>query len=287
MRIVECFAAVALIAVLAGCPGRVIKGQVFNTNEEALPGVVVQVAGTEHQALSNALGAYTVHYTEPGRLELLFSKTGYTPGRLELQADSPEPIQVNPMRLWRLPQNKGVYLYKDGQYLGTKPVECEEFISQDKGVLYGSAKFKSDQPGVLKTIETNPALLCYNMPKQDVELHRIASSSIEQAGERKGEPLDVWTPTAAFPVSLEAIDQPEAILQQVHLFSPLEPGVYAIHWGALEGSRELDSRMFVFIVQTPEEAAKPPEVKPEEPETELKTIAPEDIEMPAGAEGVD
>jgi len=57
---------------------------------------------------------------------------------------------------------------------------------------------------------------------------------------------------------MEPIDLPEGQLQRVVVDRPLQPGVYAVHWGAIEGYTTLDARAYVFRV------VEPPEPEPEE-----------------------
>jgi hypothetical protein len=59
----------------------------------------------------------------------------------------------------------------------------------------------------------------------------------------------------------------------MELPGPLEPGTYAVHWGALDGAVDKDPRIFAFSVvdftlslPPKEEAAKQEAETPEEPE---------------------
>jgi hypothetical protein len=64
-------------------------------------------------------------------------------------------------------------------------------------------------------------------------------------------------------------DEPKHLLGEVRFLDALEPGVYALHWGALNGYSATDSRLFLFAVPSPEpppqEASPPVEEKQEKP----------------------
>ena len=49
----------------------------------------------------------------------------------------------------------------------------------------------------------------------------------------------------------KVLDEPEKLLVELKATAPLEPGVYAIHWGALEGYDSIDPRIFMFALKAP------------------------------------
>ena len=55
----------------------------------------------------------------------------------------------------------------------------------------------------------------------------------------------------------KVLDVPEKLLVELRAAAPLSPGVYAIHWGALEGYDSIDPRIFMFELR--EAAEKPVE----------------------------
>lgn len=236
------------VALVAGCNAAVIEGTVCDIKGEALPGVVVSVEGRDVQALTSVLGEYRLRVA-PGRLLLTFSKTGYTPGQCELDVESPRRIQAQTMTLWCLPPGNGVFLYEDYRYRPTRAIEREGFLTQEGRLLYGTTKYDPDRPDGAPTHNPQPALLCYYMPREGVQLHRLERTEVVLEDARAGTPVKVWVPIEAHPVSLVSVDEPEGLLQQVRITDPLEPGVYAVHWGAFEGGARHDPRIFVFTVK--------------------------------------
>ncbi len=232
-----------LSLLLLGCERNVIRGMVVDVKGDLLPGVAVSVAGTEFQGLTDALGRYTVAY-EPGALVLDFMKTGYTPGRLELEVNETRPVEASQVMLWPLPPNKGVYLFDDYQYRETYPTEPKAHVSHD-GV---ERVYAVKRLGVVETTKREPTIICYRMRPYDVRMCRLEFSKVTVRAEKQVRQVPLWIPVWTWPLSVGAIDEPERLLLHLNLPRPLEPGVYAVHWGALEGQTTLDSRVFIFSV---------------------------------------
>lgn len=240
--------------VLSGCHHERVTGVVCNVQGEALPGVAVMVEGTAFQDTTDALGQYAVPY-EPGLVVLAFNKSGYTPGRLELEAQVGGALQASPVRLWRLPTQHGVYLYEDHRYLPTKPTQRERFDLAEGGVVYGSTAYDPEHPGALVTQDVQPRILCYSMPERGVQLHRLELKEISVGNDGDTVQVKAFVPEYAVPVSQILVDEPEGVLRQVKLVSPLTPGTYAVHWGALDAS-PTDPRLFFFTIAEPDAAVE-------------------------------
>ena len=261
------FAGVCL-ALLTGCNRSVISGTVVNIKGETVPGVAVHVEGTHYQALTDGLGQYRLPYV-PGDVVLHFMKTGYTPGTLEVSADSARVITAETVSLWELPLDKGVYLYEDYRYRETTKITPEQFLSKDKHAVYATRRWPE-----LETTAAEPVILCYKMPDWDVRLCRMDLTERYVPLPGGGlEEAQVLASMKELPVRLLPIDQPEGLLRQMELPGPLEPGTYAVHWGALDGAVDKDPRIFAFSVvdftlslPPKEEAAKQEAETPEEPE---------------------
>ncbi|MGI6458863.1 MAG: carboxypeptidase-like regulatory domain-containing protein [Candidatus Hydrogenedentales bacterium] len=231
------------LAFLAACNRSLISGTVANIKGEALPGVAVQVEGTHYQALTDGLGQYRLPYVS-GAVVLQFMKTGYTPGTLVVPAGPVRSITAETVSLWELPLDKGVYLYEDFRYREATKIVPESFLSKDKHAAYATRRWPD-----LDTTDTEPLVLCYKMPDWDVRLCRMDLT--ERYVQLPGgglEEAQVLAPTRELPVQLVPIDQPEGLLRQVELPGPLEPGTYAVHWGALDGEVDKDPRIFAFSV---------------------------------------
>jgi len=259
-RFLSLFAFLSVLGT-SGCNAAVIEGTVVDIKGEPLPGVAVTIAGHNRQALTNALGVYKLT-VNPGTYMFSFDKSGYTPGRFEIEVSTQKKITARTVTLWCLPPGNGVFLYDNYRYRATRAVERETFLAQDGRLLYGTIKFDPDHPDSISTKNNQPVLLCYNMPRSGVFLHRLERSEIILEDSRTGTAVRIWLPVESLPAELLAIDEPEGLLQQVHFDHPLKPGVYAVNWGAFEGAAGNDPRMYIFSVlanthNTPTENASP------------------------------
>ncbi|MBN2308406.1 MAG: carboxypeptidase regulatory-like domain-containing protein [Candidatus Hydrogenedentes bacterium] len=229
--------------VLAGCGATRIEGRVVDVKGDALPGVAVSVEGSSYQALTNGLGEYRIKF-RPGRVVLHFAKTGYTPGILEAQLEAYRPVLATPVELWPLPGNAGVHIFENYRYRATKPVQPDAFVLANGEVVFGTQKWPE-----LETADQEPVIICHNMPRYGVKLTRLdlAEVILEEAV-AGSDTVTVWKPSRAVPVSVVPIDEPDALLLHVRFTGPLEPGTYALHWGALEGQARPEGRIFLFSV---------------------------------------
>jgi len=246
--------------VLAGCGRGVIHGTVLDVQGEGLPGVVVGVVGGDSQALTNPLGEYRLPYSAAA-IELSFMKSGYTLGRLALEAATPRHIRARPVTLWCLPRSPGLYLFENFQYRTMAWAEPKPFSTQEGDIAYGIQRL----PDLEVTSFAEPMVVLHEMPSYDVRLCRLRTVQgvpPEAAAWEGGDavPQEVWGRAEALPVAVSPIDEPKALLLQLRYFEPLEPGVYAVHWGALDGHGKTDPRAFLFEVadaEPPPDSGKP------------------------------
>lgn len=269
-------AGVCLVA-LAACNRGTISGKVANIQGEALPGVAVQVEGTNYQALTDALGEYRVPYV-PGNIVLHFMKTGYTPGTLEISSDARRTIEAQTVSLWELPLDKGVYLYENFRYQETTKVVPEEFLSADGTKVYATRRWPE-----VETTATAPLILCYKMSDWNVRFCRMQLTELNDPLPGGGfEEAQVLARSKTIPARLLAIDEPEGLLRQLELPGTLEPGTYAVHWGALDGASDSDPRIFMFTIADyeltlpPEDDGQDSEAKPAEKAAETEESSESD-----------
>jgi hypothetical protein len=146
-------------------------------------------------------------------------------------------------------------------------VEVEEIVTEKRGLVFGSTTFQPQHRGLPYSPADVPAVLCYLMPDARARLHRLEeATATTMAG---GVPMEqsIWLPEKAYPVSLQTIDEREGLLQQLRVLVPLEEGIYAVHWGALEGEFGIERRMFLFAVgekpipEEPDEAPSTPDIQ--------------------------
>lgn len=239
-------ALVVCLAAGAGCTRGVIEGMVVDVQGQALPGVAVGVADGGKQVLTDGCGRYKLPYA-PGGLQVVFFKAGYTPGRLDVEVAEARRVEATTVVLWRLPLSKGVYLFENHRYHQLGAAEPKRYRLGDHSLVYGAQKMPE-----VETLNTTPLVLAYKMPHYDVALCRM-----QQVEAALPESVDdsytvaVWVRADPLPVVLDPIDEPDATLIELALSRPLEPGVYGVHWGALDGHTTTDPRVFLFRVTEP------------------------------------
>lgn len=254
---------VALCLLLSGCmQNALLRGTVTDISGEELPGVVVRVAGTAHEGLSNANGVYSCRVAS-GDLGIEFSKTGYATVHRTVTVPSLGILDMEPVQLWPLPMGEGVYTFNNFRYQATERPRVNRYAVKDKGFAFGTPV----EPGVTIAYadpqdfpEANPPhLIAHKMPAYDAHLCSLqkVKAAMAQAGalsakDKKDEKIpyneDVWIAGEPIPLLSRPLDEPERQLLELRPAQPLEPGVYAIHWGALDGYDGIDHRAFLFSV---------------------------------------
>ncbi len=244
-KLVTLLSGILACVALAGCERPVIRGKVVDLKGVALPGVAVRTSDGASEAHTTGLGEYTLPY-EPGIHGLEFLKNGYTSGHLALDLPEARVVEAETVTLWLLPQDNGVYFFEHYDYRKIAATESKPYKSERGDIVQGIAML----PTIEETAEAEPFLLAYRMPPYDVRLSRLAQISATPA-EAGSAPQQVWASETSMAVELSAIDEPDRLLMQLRLMEPLSPGLYAVHWGALDGSAATDSRVFLFRVSGP------------------------------------
>lgn len=230
------------VLLLAGCEsGVVLQGMVVDFKGEALPGVAVIISETGSQTITNGQGTYKLR-APLGAVTVEYRKTGYTPGRMELNLIDVRPVDVNTALLWPLPIEKGVYLFDNFRYRDIDRMEPETYQRDN-----GSPVLALPREPDVETTQQAVRLLCYDMPPFDIRVHRLSELKARKPMSGAVEET-VWVPVENISIFPVAIDEPERLLLEIDILNPLQPGIYAIHWGALDGYTTLDSRCFVFRV---------------------------------------
>lgn len=251
------FAAIALGT--AGCDRTVtIRGDLSDANGwpipgivdvrgEALPGVAVSVHGTPIQAVTNARGQYRIRCA-PGQIRLDLMKSGYTAGQLFFEIDTPRTVEATQAVLWPLPQTWGAFIFENYQYRECTRIEPRRFRRPNGPPLYGTKIEPSFQ-----TTNATPLIICHRMPAYDLRMYRLDWSTDNYTHE-DGSTYEetILAPVDNLVVYPDAIDEPDRALVEVRLQDRLEPGIYAIHWGALDGYATTSPFVFLFEVLDPE-----------------------------------
>lgn len=213
----------------------------MNHAGEALPGVSVHVQGTESGALTNALGEYRIPMPT-GEHTLLYAKTGYTIFDQVARVDGSGATQISEVHLWNLPPENSVFLYKNMIYTPTTWVIPKRYYMADGTTDYGTLR----EPEVYSD-DAIPLLICYRTPRYDARLTRLQEKTAQLPQDDK-QTFDIWSAGGTVGVDLVPVVHSDPSLLKLDVLEPLQPGRYAIHWGALEGYTTLDERIFIFEV---------------------------------------
>jgi hypothetical protein len=246
-----------LVLVFTGCSQNVhIQGRVVDVRGQALPGVAVSVRDTEFEAITDGVGTYALRCA-PGPFLLEFVKTGYTPGHLDLQQATPEDtgyaverIPAIDVVLWPLPPGKGIFVFNQerARYQEASPAEPKRFLSRDRGAIFGI----QIEPEL--TLETDtPFLISHKLPAYDVHLDRLQQMEVAlpQTNAAPAFTQKAWVKGAPISIAAAPVDEPGQLLIEIRPFQPLDPGIYAMHWGALDGYTSTEARIYLFKITDP------------------------------------
>ena len=273
---------VCLLAV--GCTQTVrLRGQTTDISGQALPGVVVRVAGTDSEALSTVTGHYSLR-AAPAELHLEFFKTGYTPVHITVSTLTTGAVEIAPVSLWPLPMGEGVFLFQHFRYHQADHPRVNRYRVENMGIVFGTTvepQLAIDWVDPDETPAMNPPLLiAHKLPPYDARMHKLqqvkaapaplAGMSVDAPPAKQPQYTEtVWIAEEPVPLRARPIDEPEKLLVELRAAQALAPGAYAIHWGALEGYDSIDPRVFLFTMVPAPEPETPSEGEGEEtPEKE-------------------
>lgn len=288
----DCIVLPLLLFVGYGCSENAfLRGTVYDISGEQLPGVVVRVVGTDYEGLSNALGNYYFRAAS-GNLVLEFCKTGYAPVRKPISVTSLGFTNVEDVKLWPLPASEGVFAFINFKYHQADHPRVNRYLIKNGGVGYGTPVEATLRipftPPEEDPAKNPPSLIAYKMPKYDAHLHKLkkveaAPFPISSSGKAERPPkevqynLKVWVADEPIPLSSRFIDETEQFLMELVPSVPLEAGVYAVHWRALEGYDSIDPRIFLFDYYSEEPLEK---LEGELAEKEKETVTSESKHQP-------
>ena len=283
-RALSAAAFMAVAASLTACgPGAVVRGTVRDVAGEALPGVAVAVDGREAAVITDLQGGYSVR-ARRGPAALMFMKTGYATARLEVDASGGGRVEAPEARLWPLPESEGVFLFSKYRYTELEHPRPLAYMAADLGVVHGTPVTPSGE-GVAPfgggvAGPEGPLLAACKLPGYDARLVRLRRVAAKQSqGVRPGSsgPVlreveeQVWVADTPVSVTMAPLDGADRTLVRIEPVEPLAPGVYAVHWGVLDGLSGIEPRVFLFRVLDPmgsveaqDEAADPDAASREE-----------------------
>jgi hypothetical protein len=260
--------AVLLLSVVAGCAPQVaLTGLVTDEAGSPLPGVSVKVTGTEFFAIANGNGLFGYRpgrlTVPPGRWDLYYMKTGFTSATQTIQTGEGRSMEVPPIVLWPLPSARGVFDYENHRYVDWTRVEPERFVREDKSVVFGTL-----QEPTFRVPEGLHRIVGYRVSPYDWRMSRLEPVKAFREGPdgevASGAAEEVWAESVRVPVQAVPIDEPEQLLWEIRPSRPVGPGVYAIHWGALEGDPTTDASAYLVEVYDPAVVEAPTAVTEEE-----------------------
>ncbi|HPO13024.1 MAG TPA: carboxypeptidase regulatory-like domain-containing protein [Candidatus Hydrogenedentes bacterium] len=283
-----------MAVTLAACERPLIlKGQVKDVQGQTLPGVAVAVRNSEYEVATDGRGQYSLHCS-PGEMTVDFMKTGYTPGVLQVTIQDRITAEARDVVLWPLPVRKGVYLFENFRYQETTRTEPKRYLSTENKPVFGIKRDPACSTQVPITGDKGfqePLIIAFKMPDYDLQLHRVNKMEAIIPQQRQVQPLEsspgdlpasqlvkdsVWTAVDTIETLLAPVDEQGRQLFIVRPLKPLSSGVYAVHWGALEGHTSTAPEVYLFQV-----------IGPQTPEPDLPEIKLMDKKKPAGKEKSD
>ncbi|MCK5861690.1 MAG: hypothetical protein KAH38_04345, partial [Candidatus Hydrogenedentes bacterium] len=220
----------------------------------------------EFEALTTAIGEYALG-AATGKLQLEFIKTGYTSALLEVNVEILGRIQTPSVSLWKLPISEGVYWNKNHRYFPTNHPRPNQYQIKDAGIAWGTpVNPKLSIPWVDSALDPNanpPYMIGHKLSPYDAHMHRLQrvkaaplQGTATKSEEKMQYPEEIWIIEKQFPLHSKVLDEPEKLLVELRAAAALDPGVYAIHWGALEGYDSIDPRIFLFELTAPPQEAE-------------------------------
>ena len=103
------------------------------------------------------------------------------------------------------------------------------------------------------------------MATYDWQLSRLETARVFRPGVEApppGEKIDdsitesIWAAAVRLPIETIPVDLPERLLWQIRPAVAMQPGVYAIHWGALDGDSTTEESVYLIGIQAPEAEAE-------------------------------
>lgn len=261
-----CVAALSLL-VAAGCDPKVsLQGLVTNLEGEPLPGVSVKIEAAQAFGVTNGNGIFgkrpnTVS-VPPGTWELVYIKSGFTSAQQPLEARNPGLLEVPPVALWPLPAAKGVYILDGDHYNPLTRVTPERHRTPENAPLFGT-KLSPE----LDLDEAPAYFISHKMANYDWHLSRLEKVEVLRPGvepdaltgtdQPEGLTETIWAESVRLPIDALPVDLPERLLWRIAPAAPMGPGVYALHWGALDGDTTTEESAYLISIQDPSVESEP------------------------------
>lgn len=251
----------------SGCTQQaVIRGAIYDAAGETLPGVSVHLEGQDKEALSNANGSYSIR-TVRGATSLHFYKTGYTSARVAVDSLAFGSNEMPDVVLMPLPAEEGVFYRQALRYEALEHPRINRYTIGKGEPIFGTPV----QPTLIlpwedpekAPEEDKLRFLAYKVQPYNALLHKLRFLTLKEEKKKEQEQKPAKEAEAgekiliadtALPLIARILDDSDGQLVELYPGYPLEPGIYAIHWGALSGYDSLDPRAFLFAIGEKEEA---------------------------------
>lgn len=120
----------SLVLIWASCSkeGKV-SGKVLDEAGQPLADVLVKIEGSAIETKTQKDGSYSINYV-PGEFDLIFSKDGYIGARLPLKLSEKQRFPAETVRMFRIPEEKEIYLVSASGYQKLARVPVKEKIME-------------------------------------------------------------------------------------------------------------------------------------------------------------
>jgi hypothetical protein len=255
-----------ILGVLSGCDTSYVSGRVLDFSGQPLPGAAIAVDNQIAYTITSAHGGYRVK-ASPNPHVVWFFKSGYTVGSLAITPQKFGITSATDVQLWRLPEATGVFVLENYQYLPLTMVEPRQYYTKERGIFNGILATP-----LFSTNNAHPRLIAYKKPFYDLSLRRLDPvKAFLNEKATQDTPQNVWQPVDSVAITHVPIDEHDNLLMEITFASDLPPGVYAVHWGILEGYSNTDSHAYLFEILPKDAPAPQPQTPPEPKKDTQKT----------------
>lgn len=281
-------AQLVLVLAMAGCSPQVgVQGNVYNIKGEPLPGVSVRVEALSAFSVSNGNGLFgkrpNTLALPPGTWELAYFKTGFTTVRQTITTGETRTFEAPLVQLWPLPSAKGIYVLDGLVYQPFTRVTPERHLREDNTPVFGMKLVPE-----LKLPAAPAMIISHRMATYDWQLSRLEQFTVLREGFEPPPPGEapkeegadgrteiIWAASVRLPIQALPVDEPEQQLWRIVPSVELGPGIYAVHWGALDGDPGTEPSAYLLQVIDPNAPPEPVAV-PEEESGTTKVEEPEE-----------
>lgn len=268
-----------------------VQGMVYNIEGEPLPGVSVRVEQLGAFSVSNGNGLFgkrpNTLSLAPGTWELAYFKTGFTTVRQRITTDNLRTLEAPAVELWPLPSAKGVYALEGLTYRPFTRLTPERYLRENNTPVSGVKLLPE-----LKLATAPAMIISHRMANYDWQLSRMEQVAVLREGFEapapgeapkegaEGRTETIWAASVRLPIQASAIDEPEQQLWRISPSVELGPGIYAVHWGALDGDPGTEPSAYLLQVIDPNAPPEPVAAEAAESGSAGEAVPDQALEVP-------